>query len=129
MSNFFFDKSFSISNNCQCFYDNNSAFSTDFSDLLICSQFCMVFRCSDSQVRSPGLISCQGQLPNRSDMKYQAYLYFRVHMVFMCRPSSLPNYLKYSSIWHQTKTIGCGIIFCMWENWSESKRMFKLYAL
>ena len=50
-------------------------------------------------------------------------------MVFMCRPNPVPNYLKYSSIWHQTKTIRCGIVFCMWENWSQSKRTFKLYAL
>ena len=50
-------------------------------------------------------------------------------MVFMCRPNLLPNCLKDSSIWHQTKTIRCGIIFCMWENWSQSKRTFKLYAL
>ena len=89
----------------------------------------MVLRLSDSQFRLRGLISCPGLVSNRRGIKYQAYSNFRVHMVFMCRPNPLPNYLKYSSIWHQTRTIRRKIIFCMWENWSQSKRMFKLYAL
>ena len=93
------------------------------------SQFWMVLRCSHSGFQFRGLISCPVLISNRPDMKYQAYSNFRVHMVFMCRPIPIPNHLKYSSIWHQTKTIRCGIIFCMWENWSQSKRTFKLYAL
>ena len=69
------------------------------------SQFWMVLRCSHSEFRLRGLIFCSGLVSNRPDMKYQAYSNFRVHMVFMCRPILLPNHLKYSSIWHQTKTI------------------------
>ena len=93
------------------------------------SQFSMVFSWFYFEFRLCGLISCLGLVSNRPEMKYQAYLNFRVHMVFMCRPNPVPNCLKDSSIWQQTKTIRCGIIFCMWENWSQSKRTFKLYAL
>ena len=89
----------------------------------------MVLRCSGSQFRLRGLISCPGLVSNRPEMKYQAYSNFRVHTLFMCWPNLVPNYVKYSSIWHETKTIRCGIILCMWENWPESKRTFKLYAL
>ena len=89
----------------------------------------MVLRCSHSEFRLRGLISCPGLVSNRPDMKYQAYSNFRVHMVFMCRPIHIPNHLKYSSIWHRTKTIRRKIIFCMYTKWPESKRTFKLYAL
>ena len=93
------------------------------------SQFWMVLRCSHSEFRFRGLISCPGPVSNRPDMKYQVYSNFRVHMVFMCRPIPIPNHLKYSSIWHQTEIIRRKIIFCMPTNWPESKRTFKLYAL
>ena len=93
------------------------------------SQFWVVLRCSHSAFRLRGLISCSGLVSNRPDMKYQAYSNFRVHMVFMCRPIPVPNYLKYSSIWHETKTIRHEIIFCMPKKSPEIKRMFKLYAL
>ena len=108
--------------------DESCIFSLFFLIFLF-SEFWMVLRCSGSQFRLRGLISCPGLVSNRPEMKYQAYSNFRVHTLFMCWPNLLPNYVKYSSIWHETKTIRCEIIFWMWENWPESKRTFKLYAL
>ena len=57
-----------------------------FFSIFLFSQFWMVLRCSHSEFRLRGLISCPGLVSNRPDMKYQAYSNFRVHMVFMCRP-------------------------------------------
>ena len=100
-----------------------------FLSIFLFSQFWMVLRCSDSKFRLRGLISCPGLVSNRPGMKYQAYSNFCVHMAFMCSPNPLPNYLKYSSIWHQTKTIRRRILFYVKENWPETKRIVKLYAL
>ena len=92
------------------------------------SQFWIVLRCSHSEFRLRGLISCSGLVSNRPDMKYQAYLNFRVHMVFMCRPIHIPNHLKYSSIWHGTKMNPNKNKFPMYTNSPKLKRTFKLCA-
>ena len=60
--------------------------------IFLFSEFSMVLRCSDSQFRISGLISCPGLVSNRPGMKYQAYSNFRVHMLFMCRPIPIPNH-------------------------------------
>ena len=49
------------------------------------SQFSMVLRCSDSEFRLRGLISCPGLLLNRSGLEFSSFSDFSVHILFMCR--------------------------------------------
>ena len=49
-------------------------------------------------------------------------------MVFMCRPNPVPNYIKYSVDFHETKMNRRKIKNRRVTNWPEIKRMFKLYA-
>ena len=50
------------------------------------SKFFMISKGSDSQNHLRGLISCPGQLPNRSRLEFHIYSEFSVHILFMCRP-------------------------------------------
>ena len=49
-------------------------------------KFSMILRPPHCQIRLRGLISCPGQLVNRSGLEFYMYSDFSVLMVFMCRP-------------------------------------------
>ena len=93
--------------------------------IFLFSEFGMVLRCSDSQNRLRGLISCLGLVSNRPDMKYQAYSNFRVHMVFMCRFSKSKSSSAIAS-WDLGPGPDCS--FYIVVSMSEAGSQFKLSA-
>ena len=97
--------------------------------ILLFSQFWMILRWSDSQNRLRGLISCPGLLLNQSGLEFHMFSDFRVHIVFIRRPSAQLNCLKKWSPDHRSKIERCINISDCGKNCSAVNWMVKLYAV